>query len=207
MKKLLCALVLFVSFPIFAQQGGMWVPSLLEGMNEKEMKSLGMKMSVSDIYNVNNSSIKDAIPQFNGGCTAEVISPKGLLLTNHHCGYGEIQSHSSVEHNYLENGFWAKSLEDELPNPDLEVTFIVSIHDVTKDILKGTENIADEASKQAMVQKNMNDLQKSYKREDWQKVMIRTFLVGLLLGMGVFSGNQMVPTLVLPFFVIGDKDR
>lgn len=180
MKKLLRALVLFVSFPIFAQQGGMWVPSLLEGMNEKEMKSLGMKMSVSDIYNVNNSSIKDAVPQFNGGCTAEVISPKGLLLTNHHCGYGEIQSHSSVEHNYLENGFWAKSLEDELPNPDLEVTFIVSIHDVTKDILKGTENVTDEAAKQAVVQKNINDLQKSYKRETWQSVMIRTF----------FEGNQ-----------------
>src|SRR5690606_28599645 len=171
MKKLLRALVLFVSFPIFAQQGGMWVPSLLEGMNEKEMKSLGMKMSVSDIYNVNNSSIKDAVPQFNGGCTAEVISPKGLLLTNHHCGYGEIQSHSSVEHNYLENA---------LPSPDLVVTFIVSIHHVTKDILKGTENVTDEAAKQAVVQKNINDLQKSYKRGAWQSVMIRTF----------FEGNQ-----------------
>ena len=180
MKKLLRALVLFVSFPIFAQQGGMWVPSLLKGMNEKEMKSLGMKMSVADIYDVNNSSLKDAVPQFNGGCTAEVISSKGLLLTNHHCGYGEIQSHSTVEHDYLQDGFWAKSYEDELPNPDLEVTFIVSIHDVTTDILKGTETLTSEADKKALVQKNISDLQKSYKRETWQNVMIRTF----------FEGNQ-----------------
>lgn len=180
MKKLLRALVLFVSFPIFAQQGGMWVPSLLKGMNEKEMKSLGMKMSVTDIYDVNNSSLKDAVPQFNGGCTAEVISSKGLLLTNHHCGYGEIQAHSTVKNDYLQDGFWAKSLEEELPNPDLEVTFIVSIHDVTKDILKGTETLTAEADKKTLVQKNINDLQKSYKREAWQSVMIRTF----------FEGNQ-----------------
>ncbi len=180
MKKLLRALVLFVSFPIFAQQGGMWVPSLLKGMNEKEMKSLGMKMSVADIYDVNNSSLKDAVPQFNGGCTAEVISSKGLLLTNHHCGYGEIQSHSTVEHDYLQDGFWAKSYEEELPNPDLEVTFIVSIHDVTKEILNGVDAITNEAEKKTAVQKNINDLQKSYKREAWQSVMIRTF----------FEGNQ-----------------
>ena len=180
MKKLLRALVLFVSFPMFAQQGGMWIPSLLKGMNETEMKSLGMKMSVADIYDVNNSSLKDAVPQFNGGCTSEVISPKGLLLTNHHCGYGEIQSHSTVEHDYLQNGFWAKSLEEELPNEDLEVTFIVSIHDVTADITKGTENLADEASKKALIQKNISELQKTYKRESWQNVMIRTF----------FEGNQ-----------------
>ena len=109
----------------------MWIPSLLEGMNAKEMKSLGMKMSVSDIYNVNKSSLKDAVPHFNGGCIAEVISGRGLLLTNHHCGYGQIQAHSTLENDYLTNGFWAKSLSEELPNKNLEVTFIVRIEDVT----------------------------------------------------------------------------
>ena len=79
-----------------AQQGGMWIPSLLQGMNEKEMKNLGMKMSIKDIYDVNNSSLKDAVPHFDGGCTAEVISDKGLILTNHHCGFDNIQSHSTV---------------------------------------------------------------------------------------------------------------
>lgn len=178
MKKLLRSLVLLVSFPIFAQQGGMWVPSLLKGMNETEMESLGMKMSVTDIYDVNNSSLKDAVPQFNGGCTAEVISSQGLLLTNHHCGYGQIQAHSSVEHDYLQDGFWAQSFAEELPNENLEVTFIVSIHDVTKDILKGTETLTNEAEKKALVQQNINNLQKSYKRESWQNVMIRNFYDG-----------------------------
>lgn len=180
MKKLLRALVLFVSFPIFAQQGGMWVPSLLKGMNEQEMKSLGMKMSVEDIYDVNNSSLKDAVPHFNRGCTSEVISPKGLLLTNHHCGYGQIQSHSTVENDYLEHGFWAKSMAEELPNKDLEVTFIVSIHDVTADVLNGVNQLQDETSKKDFIQKNIASVQSTFKKENWQDVMVRTF----------FEGNQ-----------------
>ena len=91
-------------------QGGMWIPSLLEGMNEDEMQLLGSKLSAKDIYDVNNSSLKDAIAIFGRGCTSEMISPNGLLLTNHHCGYGSIQSHSTVEHDYLKDGFWAKTL-------------------------------------------------------------------------------------------------
>ena len=98
-------------------QGGMWIPSLLEGMNEQEMKLLGSKMTAEDIYSVNKSSLKDAIVHFGNGCTAEMISSKGLLLTNHHCGYGRIQSHSSVDHDYLKDGFWAKSMDQELENP------------------------------------------------------------------------------------------
>src|SRR5690606_17282133 len=136
--KLLRLLFLLLVLPAYAQQGGMWIPSLLEGMNEKEMKNLGMKMSSGDIYDVNNSSLKDAVPHFNGGCTSEVISPKGLLLTNHHCGFGEIQAHSTVEHDYLTDGFWAMSLEEELPNPGMEVTFIERIEDVTTKVLEGT---------------------------------------------------------------------
>lgn len=104
MKFLRLLIILFV-LPTFAQQGGMWIPSLLKGMNETEMKNLGMKVSADDIYSVNHSSFKDAVPHFDGGCTAEVISPKGLILTNHHCGYDNIQSHSSVEHDYLTDGF------------------------------------------------------------------------------------------------------
>ena len=100
------------------------------------MKNLGLKIPISDIYSINKASLKDAVPQFNGGCTSEVISPKGLLLTNHHCGYGAIQAQSSVEHDYLTNGFWAYKLEDELPNKNLEVTFMVRIEDVTTKVLK-----------------------------------------------------------------------
>src|SRR5690606_8610465 len=132
MKLTKLLFIALFSVSVYAQQGGMWVPSLLSGMNESEMKSLGMNMSADDIYHVNNSILKDAIAHFNGGCTSEVISPKGLLLTNHHCGYGEIQSHSSVENDYLQDGFWAMSLAEELHNPDLDVTFIVKIEDVTQ---------------------------------------------------------------------------
>lgn len=171
--------VLFLLFVVStqAQQGGMWIPSLLKGMNEKEMKSLGMKMSASDIYDVNKSSLKDAVPHFNGGCTSEVISPKGLLLTNHHCGFDEIQSHSSVEHDYITDGFWAMKMEDELPNKDLVVTFIVKIEDVTAQVLEGTQSLP-EAEKQKKIQQNISSLTSSLPKESWQENKIRTFYDG-----------------------------
>ena len=133
MKLIRVLVILFIS-QINAQQGGMWIPSLLKGMNENEIKTLGGKLSAEQIYSINTSSLKDAVPQFNGGCTAEVISSKGLLLTNHHCGYDNIQNHSTVEHDYLADGFWAYKMEDELPNPGVIVTFVVKIDDVTAQI-------------------------------------------------------------------------
>ncbi|NBL63666.1 serine protease [Flavobacterium sp. NST-5] len=180
--KFLRLLLLLVFLPVNAQQGGMWIPSLLKGMNEKEMKNLGMKMSASDIYDVNKSSLKDAVPQFNGGCTSEVISDQGLLLTNHHCGYGEIQSHSTVEHDYLTNGFWAMRKEDELPNADLEVTFIVKIEDVTSQVLEGVAGISSEADKNKKIQQNITLVTKNFPKEDWQENRVRTF----------YEGNQYI---------------
>ena len=161
-----------------AQQGGMWIPSLLDGMNAKEMKNLGMKMSVQDIYDVNNSSMKDAVPHFNGGCTAEVISPKGLLLTNHHCGFSQIQSHSTVEKDYLTDGFWAHKMADELPNKNLVVTFIIRIEDVTSKVLDGVAAIPAEADKQKKIQDNISALSNSLPKESWQENKIRTFYEG-----------------------------
>ena len=180
--RFLKLLIFFIAFQMQAQQGGMWIPSLLQGMNEKEMKSLGMKMTVADIYDVNKSSLKDAVPHFNGGCTSEVISPKGLLLTNHHCGFDAIQTHSSVEHDYLTNGFWAYKMEDELPNEDLEVTFIVKIEDVTAKVLDGTAALGSEAERQKKIQDNIAALTKSLAKESWQENKIRTF----------YEGNQYV---------------
>ena len=144
--KFLKLLLVLVVFQVQAQQGGMWIPSLLKGTNEKEMKALGMKISADDIYSVNNSSLKDAVPHFDGGCTAEMISPKGLLLTNHHCGYDNIQSHSTVEHDYLTDGFWAYKMEDELPNKGMVVTFVVRIEDVTAAVLAGASSKVPSAS-------------------------------------------------------------
>ena len=176
--RFLKLLIFFIAVQMQAQQGGMWIPSLLQGMNEKEMKSLGMKMTVADIYDVNKSSLKDAVPHFNGGCTSEVISPKGLLLTNHHCGFDAIQTHSSVEHDYLTNGFWAYKMEDELPNEDLEVTFIVKIEDVTAKVLDGTSTLGSEAERQKKIQDNIAALTKSLSKESWQENKIRTFYEG-----------------------------
>ncbi len=156
----------------------MWIPSLLKGMNEKEMKSLGMKMSASDIYDVNHSSLKDAVPHFNGGCTSEVISSKGLLLTNHHCGYGEIQAHSTIDHDYLTDGFWAMTMEEELPNPDMEVTFIVRIEDVTNQVLEGVPALTSEEDKQKKIQENISKLTNSSPKEKYQENKIRTFYEG-----------------------------
>jgi len=187
--KFLRLLILLLSFSAFAQQGGMWIPSLLEGMNEKEMKSLGMKMSAEDIYSVNKSSMKDAVPHFNNGCTSEVISSKGLLLTNHHCGYGEIQSHSTVENDYLEKGFWAMSLDQELPNEGLVVTFIVKIEDVTSKVLENTQSISNEADKQKKIQENISALTTSLPKESWQENRIRTF----------YDGNQYIWFVVETF--------
>lgn len=181
MKFLRLLVILFV-LPTFAQQGGMWIPSLLKGMNETEMKNLGMKISADDIYSVNHSSLKDAVPHFDGGCTAEVISPKGLILTNHHCGYDNIQSHSSVEHDYLTNGFWAMKMEDELPNKDLFVTFIVRIEDVTNKVLEGVVNLPTEAEKQKKIQENISMLSKTLPKESFQENSIRTF----------YDGNQYI---------------
>jgi hypothetical protein len=180
--KFLKLLLLFVAFQMQAQQGGMWIPSMLKGMNESEMKSLGMKMSAQDIYDVNQSSLKDAIIHFNGGCTSEIISPKGLLLTNHHCGYGEIQKHSSVENNYLQDGFWAKDLASELPNPGMVATLIVSIHDVTTAVLEGVMQLPSEAEKQKRIQENIARVQATFPKEKWQDNRIRVF----------YEGNQYI---------------
>ena len=179
MRIIKLLLILFV-FQAQAQQGGMWIPSLLQGMNEKEMKKLGMKISAEDIYSVNNSSLKDAVPQFDGGCTAEMISDKGLLLTNHHCGFDAIQTHSTIEHDYLQDGFWAYKTEDELPNKDMEVMFVVRIEDVTTKVLEGVLNLATETEKQKKIQENISALNNSSPKELWQENKIRTF----------FDGNQ-----------------
>lgn len=195
MKQLKFFIFFLLSLPILAQQGGMWVPSLLEGMNEGEMQSLGMKMSAKDIYSVNESSLKDAIAHFNNGCTSEVISSEGLLLTNHHCGYGQIQSHSSVEHNYLQDGFWAMNQKEELPNDGLSVTFIKRIDDVTDLVLAGTEMISEEEARSELIKSNIQKVTAEAKKEAWQDARVSTFYEGnqyMLFIVEVFKDIRLV---------------
>ncbi len=158
----------------------MWLPSMLEKQNEKEMKSLGMKISADDLYNVAKASVKDAICMFDGGCTGELISPEGLLLTNHHCGFDAIQQLSSLENNYVENGYWAKDREAELPAPGVTAMFVVRMEDVTALALQFvTENMA-ERDRQSQIDKNLAQIRKNTKTEKWEDVMIRPF----------YNGNQ-----------------
>lgn len=125
--------------PYLLATEGMWLPNLIKALNYSDMQSKGLMISAEEIYSVNNSSMKDAVAHFNGGCTSEVVSNKGLLFTNHHCGYSQIANHSTVEKNYLRDGFWAKNYDEELANDGLYVDFIVRIEDVTAQMLGGTK--------------------------------------------------------------------
>ncbi len=145
MKKfVLQVLIVLASLQLSAKEG-MWIPTLLEKYNIEEMQQMGFKLTAQDIYDVNNASMKDAVVLFGRGCTGELISDEGLLITNHHCGYGQIQSHSSVEHDYLTNGFWAMNKDEELPNSGLTVSFLERMEDVTDKVLANTSELSENA--------------------------------------------------------------
>lgn len=174
--KLKTLLILLISGFTFAQQGGgMWIPTEL---NESEMKQMGMKISAEDIFNPNSPSIKDAIAHFGGGCTSEVISSRGLLLTNHHCGYSQIQSHSTLENDYLKDGFWAMNGAEELPNKGLTATFIIDIKDITDKILQGVSDEMTEEKRQEFIKSNIEIISKNVVKESYQDVLIRPFYKG-----------------------------
>ncbi|MBX2922348.1 MAG: S46 family peptidase [Chitinophagaceae bacterium] len=181
MKKVV--LVLLFAFaccllkPVVANEG-MWLPQLLASLNEKEMKAMGMKISAKDIYDINKSSLKDAIVSLGGFCTAEVISGEGLLLTNHHCAFDAIQKHTTLQNNYIDKGFWAMSRKDELPNPGLTATFIIRIEEITRQALQHVADGMEERERQSQVDKNLNAVRATVQKEDWQDVLIRPFFEG-----------------------------
>ncbi|HNR48489.1 MAG TPA: S46 family peptidase [Bacteroidia bacterium] len=142
-KFIFIALLSLQSFNLKADEG-MWLPMLLQTVNGDALYTKGLKIPIDSIYSVNKTSLKDAIVLFGGGCTGEIISNKGLLLTNHHCGYSQIQSHSTIEHDYLTNGFWAKNMSEELPCPGLTATFIIRIDDVTDDIINQVNGLKED---------------------------------------------------------------
>jgi peptidase S46-like protein len=180
MKKIVFVALMFSSILSFnASAGeGMWIPLLLEQLNEAEMKDMGMKISAEDIYSINHSSLKDAIVLFGGGCTAEVVSDQGLLLTNHHCGYGSIQKHSSLDNNYLTNGFWAMNQKEELENPGLKVTFLVSMEDVTQKVLLGVDAQMNEKVRDSIIKFNIAEITKEAIGDSHFKASIRPFYYG-----------------------------
>jgi hypothetical protein len=153
MRKLLAIIVILVTFSASQAKAdeGMWLLPLIERLNIGTMTEMGLRLTAEDIYSINQASLKDAIVIFGGGCTGEIVSPEGLLFTNHHCGYGQIQNHSTVEHDYLNNGFWAMSKEEELPNPGLSVTFLIRIEDVTARVLARVTAEMSEASRREAI--------------------------------------------------------
>jgi len=166
------------SSSLMAQDGGMWIPSLVKQLNIDEMHEMGLELTAEDLYSINHSSVKDAIVHFGGGCTAEMISNQGLLLTNHHCGYSQIQAHSTLEHNYLKDGFWAKNRDEELTNPGLTATFIIRIEDVTNSVLDGVTTEMNEEERGAQISKNIALLNSSLEKEDYQDVKVKSFFYG-----------------------------
>ena len=177
MKKILTILVLAtLSLPSFADEG-MWIPMLLQ-RNEAAMQKAGMHISAKDIYDINHASLKDAILLFGGGCTGEFVSEEGLVLTNHHCGYSYIVKHSSVEHDYLTNGFWAMSRDQEIPCPGLSVTRLVRMEDVTAQVLEGITEETSEPDRKKIVEKNIAAITAKAVEGTHYKAIIKPFYYG-----------------------------
>ena len=156
MKKAILTFAAVVAAFVASADEGMWLLPYLQKMNIKDMKAKGCRLSAEDIYSVNKSSLKDAIIIFGGGCTGEIVSDKGLIFTNHHCGYGSIQQLSSVENDYLKYGFWASSYGEELPVPGLSVRFVRSIEDVTDQIIGNVPSIAGEQERNKIIGENFS---------------------------------------------------
>lgn len=168
--------VLSFSLPVFAGEG-MWLPLLLQA-NEAEMQAMGMKITAEDIYSINKSSLKDAIVRFGGGCTGELVSAEGLLLTNHHCGFSYIQKHSTLEKDLTKNGFWAMSREEEITNPGLTVTFIIRMEDVTEKVLKDIDQEADAESRKTVIADRIAAISAEAIRNTHYKAEIKPFYYG-----------------------------
>jgi hypothetical protein len=180
MKKYILLFISLSVLQICKAEEGMWLPILLKSLNEADMQSKGCKLSAEDIYSINKSSLKDAVVLFGGGCTGEIISAEGLLLTNHHCGYSQIQQHSTVAKDYLTEGFWAMNKSEELPNPGLTVTFIISMQDVTKEIEDAIINASSEAMREQLIIEKIKEIETKAKEGSSYGALVKPF----------YNGNQ-----------------
>lgn len=179
-KKLLAFLLLssIILLPALRADEGMWIPILIEKYNIKLMQEKGFKLTAEDIYSINRASMKDAVVIFGRGCTGEIISPEGLLITNHHCGYDQIQEHSSLDHDYLTNGFWAMSHQEELVNPGLTVTFLKWMENVTDKVLKDVKEGIDGAERDRLISANIAEIRKKAVEGNSYSANVRPFYMG-----------------------------
>lgn len=182
MKKITALFIasMFAFMPLLKADEGMWLLMYIDKQTYKDMKAKGLKLTSKQIYDINHSSLKDAIIQFGRGCTGEIVSDQGLIFTNHHCGYPQIQQHSSVEHDYLSNGFWAYSKEEELPNPGLTAKFLVRMEDVSEQVLQGVTSSMGEQERATIVRENAKKIKENAENGTGYTAEVST----------MFNGNQ-----------------
>ncbi len=181
MKKLFLVVALFLAIFSKAAQTpdeGMWLPMFVERLNYVDMQKMGLHLTAEELYSINNSSLKDAIVSLGGFCTAEVVSPEGLLFTNHHCGYDAIQKHSTIEHDYLTDGFWAMNKAEELPNEGLFVSFLVRMDDMTSEVLSVVSTDMDEQARSKAISAKVDELKKEAAENGKYTVELKSFFNG-----------------------------
>jgi hypothetical protein len=178
MKRLFLLMIAAGSFLKGISDEGMWIPLLLDSLNYKDMQEKGLRLSPEEIYSINQASLKDAVVIFGNGCTGELISPEGLMITNHHCGYSRILSHSTLEKNYLADGFWAGSKSEELANPGLSVSFLVRIENVTAEVLGGISDDLQESERMQRVSNNIQRLSDEAVQHSHYRAEVRPFYFG-----------------------------
>src|SRR6056297_533247 len=205
MKKivLLLLVTLLLNLRFSSADEGMWIPLLIEKYNIEDMQKKGFKLSAEDIYSINQDCLKDAIVIFGRGCTGELVSNQGLILTNHHCGYGAIQQHSSVEHDYLTDGFWAMSQEEELPNPGLTATFLKRIEDVTDKTLEGVTDDMTKEERKEKIRENMKAIQDEAEKDNHYHASVRSFYYGNQFFLFVYEVYKDVRLVGAPPSAIG----
>ncbi len=177
---ILAVLFAFVSMAPVKADEGMWLPMLIKRLNQRDLQKMGLQLTPEEIYSVNNASLKDAIVSMGGFCTGEIVSPHGLMFTNHHCGYNAINDLSTVEHDYLKNGFWARSYEEELPNEGLYVSFLVRMEDVTERVTAELDGIEDETERRAKIDEISQVIAQEAKEGTHYDAQVKSF----------FSGNE-----------------
>lgn len=196
-------LSLLFTLPASRADEGMWLPSLIEQGRIKDMQAKGFRLTARDLYAVNQASLKDAIVRFGSGCTGELISDQGLLITNHHCGYGQIQQHSSVEHDYLTNGFAAMNRSEELANPGLVVSFLVEMRDVTDAILKGVKPDMDEAERTKIIDRNKKKAVQTATKGNHYKASVEALYYGNQYFLFIYEVFEDVRLVFAPPSAVG----
>jgi hypothetical protein len=180
MKRIVYVLgaLLLLNYQFSKADEGMWLLPLIEQLNMEDMNEMGIQLTAEQIYSINHSSIKDAIVIFGGGCTGEIVSEDGLLFTNHHCGFDQIQQHSTLEHDYLSEGFWAMKREEELPNPDLTVKFLERIEDVSGEIFEQLNDTMSEEERKTKIRETIREIEDEASEDEKYLADVRAYFDG-----------------------------